>query len=62
MGRIGGANYIEEVEEYFYGITTDERLMAIEDERVKLNIRRGITIFPWENCKDEIQQINSEVS
>lgn len=55
----GGFEKLDGIEEVFYGTMTDENFKATEEERKNLNLRPKITIFPWENPKDELQDINS---
>lgn len=55
----GGPEKLEGVEHVFYGRLTNESFKASEEEIVTLNIRKGITIFPWENADDELADINS---
>jgi hypothetical protein len=55
----GGPDTIDGIENIFYGCLTDEMFVADEETKRKLNLRRGITIFPWENAEDELRDINS---
>ena len=55
----GGPERLDGIEKIFYGALADERFKASDEERNKLGIRRGITIFPWENIDDELADINS---
>lgn len=55
----GGFEKLDGIEEVFYGTMTDENFKASEEDKKKLNLRPKITIFPWENPKDELQDINS---
>ena len=55
----GGFETLEGIEETFYGVMTDENFKATDEERVRLNLRPKITIFPWENPKDELADINA---
>lgn len=55
----GGPDKLEGIERIFYGALTNENKKAPEGEEQKLNLRKGITIFPWENVDDELADINS---
>jgi hypothetical protein len=55
----GGSETLKGIEQVFYGCMTDENFKATEDEKQKLNLRSGITIFPWENVGDELSDINA---
>ncbi len=55
----GGFEKLDGIEEVFYGTLTDEKFQASEEEKNRLGIRSKITIFPWENTKDELSDINS---
>lgn len=50
---------LEGVGAYFYGVQTNENFVADEETCQKLNLRKGITIFPWENAQDELDDINA---
>jgi len=54
----GGPEKIEGIEEIFYGVLTNENNKATDEEIIKLNIRKGITIFPWEKAEDELSELN----
>jgi len=54
----GGPERLEGIEEIFYGRLTDEGFKATEADHKKLDLRKGITIFPWENVDDELSDIN----
>lgn len=45
--------------EYFYGQLTNENFEADQETEVSLNLRRNITVFPWESVEKELQDINS---
>lgn len=55
----GGFEKLDGIEEVFYGTLTDEKFQASDEEGKRLGIRPKITIFPWENMKDELSDINS---
>jgi hypothetical protein len=55
----GGPEKLEGIEKIFYGRLTDENFCASEEERDKYSLRRGITIFPWEDAQSELNDINS---
>lgn len=55
----GGPNILEGIEQIFFGRMTDENFRASEEEKIKLDLRSGITIFPWENTEDELADINA---
>jgi hypothetical protein len=57
----GGPEHLEGIEEIFYGRMTDENFKASEDEIRTLDLRKGITIFPWENAEEELADINAEL-
>jgi len=54
----GGPNFFEGIEEYFYGIQTNENFIASADKEKKLGLRPSITIFPWEIVDIELKEIN----
>lgn len=55
----GGPEALDGIEKVFYGRMTDENFKANEEEKAKLNLRSGITIFPWESVEDELADINA---
>lgn len=55
----GGFETIDGIERVFHGALTNEKFVASVDEAEKLNLRRGITIFPWENTEHELADINA---
>ncbi len=55
----GGPEKLDNIEEIFYSVLTNENFKADEKEIAELHIRKGITIFPWENAEDELRDINS---
>lgn len=54
----GGPSDIEGIDKIFYGILTNEGYKATDEEVEKLQLRRGITIFPWESIDDELKELN----
>jgi hypoxanthine phosphoribosyltransferase len=56
----GGPNKFKDVEEYFWGVETNERFLASPAEEKQLNLRPKITIFPWELAKNELKEINNQ--
>lgn len=54
----GGPDNLENIEEYFYGILSDEKSIATDEQIKQYNIRPKMTIFPWENIEDEIKEIS----
>lgn len=55
----GCPDVLEGIEEIFYGTMTDENFKASEEEIQQLNLRRGITILPWEDAEAELSDINA---
>ncbi len=55
----GGPESLTGIEHIFIGQTTDENFKASEEQRKNLNLRSGITIFPWESVEDELSDINA---
>ena len=55
----GGPEKLEGIEEVFYGRLTDENFKASEGDFKKFNLRKGITIFPWETMEDELSDLNA---
>ncbi len=55
----GGFEVLEGIEETFYGVMTDENFKATDKERERLSLRPKITIFPWENPKNELADVNA---
>lgn len=43
---------------YFYGVMTNEGFEADESTAQKLQLRSGITVFPWETPEHELQETN----
>jgi hypothetical protein len=54
----GGPEEIEGIEKVFYGTLTNEGYKATDEEVKKLGLRKGITIFPWENTEEELKELN----
>lgn len=54
----GGPDRFDGVEEIFYGVQTDENIIATKDQIRELGLREKITIFPWENPVHELNDIN----
>ncbi len=50
---------LEGIEGIFCGTMTNEAFKASKEEVEKLHLREGITIFPWENIKSELSDINN---
>jgi hypothetical protein len=57
----GGPETLEGIEEIFYGKMTDENFKASDEELRTQDLRKGITIFPWENIEEELADINAEL-
>lgn len=55
----GGFEKLEGIEEVFYGAMTNEKFIASLEEAKNLGLREGITIFPWENTKEELFAVNA---
>lgn len=49
---------LEMFKDYFWGIITDELFEANDDDKLKMNIRPKITIYPWETAEFELEEIN----
>jgi hypoxanthine phosphoribosyltransferase len=43
----------------FYGVITNENFEADHETAQKLQLRHGITIFPWETAEHELRDINA---
>lgn len=50
---------LEGIEHVFYGVMSDEKFQANEQQKKELNLREGITVFPWERAEDELFEINA---
>jgi len=55
----GGFENLDGIEDVFYGAITNEKFKATPEEVIKLGLREGITIFPWENTKEELSAVNA---
>jgi len=55
----GGPEKLAGIEDIFYGVMTDEAFKAEAEDFQKYELRKGITIFPWENIEDELTEINN---
>jgi hypothetical protein len=55
----GGPEALENIEKIFYGRLTNEGFKATPEEVKALNMREGVTIFPWEKTESEIADINA---
>jgi len=54
----GKPNVIEGYESYRYGIQTNETFDVEQQEIEENKLRCGITIFPWETAKFELEEVN----
>jgi hypothetical protein len=54
----GGPETFEGIEEYFYGIQTNELFAATDAQCKKLTLRPRITLFPWEDPVRELAAVN----
>ena len=50
---------LDGIEHIFHGIMSDENFKATPEQITELNLRRGITIFPWENTEAELADVNA---
>lgn len=55
----GEVEELENIEKIFYGTMTNENFNASPEEVAKLKLRKGITIFPWENVRNELNDLNA---
>ncbi|KND47096.1 MAG: hypothetical protein AB199_01550 [Parcubacteria bacterium C7867-004] len=55
----GGPEELEGIEKIFYGRQTDEGFKATAEEKESLDLREGVTVFPWENADDELSDLNA---
>ena len=55
----GGPSKFKDVQDYFWGVQTNEFFKANKDEVQSLCLRPKITIFPWETAEFELADINS---
>ena len=54
-----GPESLEGIDGIFYGQMTNESFKATPEQESSLNLRKGITIFPWETAEDELADINA---
>jgi hypothetical protein len=50
---------LEGVDQIFYGVQTNENFSIGDQEAERLGLRKGITVFPWENAQEEIDDFNA---
>jgi len=50
---------LEGIEHVFHGVMSDENFTAAPEQRESLQLRTGITVFPWERAEDELADINA---
>lgn len=50
---------LEGIECVFDGVMSNEKFLATEEQKKTLNLREGITLFPWERAQDELADINN---
>lgn len=55
----GCPDQLEGIEHVFHGVMSDERFMATEEQKKDLDLRAGITLFPWERAEDELKEVNA---
>jgi len=55
----GCPDELEGIEHVFHGVMSDENFKATSEQRDKLKLRIGITVFPWEREEDELTDINA---
>ena len=55
----GGPDSFEGVENYFFGVRTNERFLASPAQMKEFSLRPGITIFPWEITEHELEEMNN---
>ncbi|HAM35144.1 MAG TPA: hypothetical protein DEB40_13630 [Elusimicrobia bacterium] len=55
----GGPDVIEGVEESFYGVRTNERLLATAEQARAFDLRADVTLFPWEVAEKELSEMNA---
>jgi len=49
---------LDGIEQIFYGVMSDEKFQATDEQKKKLGMREGITLFPWECAEDELAEVN----
>ena len=57
----GGPEKLEGIEKIFCGRITNESFKASAEQVNNLNLRKGVTIFPWEDVSDELADINNSL-
>jgi hypothetical protein len=50
---------LEGVDQIFCGVQTNENFSISDQESERLGLRKGITVFPWENAQEEIDDFNA---
>lgn len=55
----GCPDTLEGIEHVFHGVMSDENFKATQEQKKELNLRQGITVFPWERAEDELADINA---
>jgi hypoxanthine phosphoribosyltransferase len=55
----GGPDSFAGVENYFFGVHTNERFLASPAQMKVLSLRPGIAIFPWEIIEHELREMNN---
>lgn len=55
----GCPDKLERIEHVFHGVMSDENFKATEEQKKELNLRQGITVFPWERAEDELADIDA---
>lgn len=58
----GGPDRFEGIQDYYFGVLTNERFVADSKQEQTSGLRRGVTIFPWENLNDELREMNQTSS
>jgi hypothetical protein len=55
----GSPESLDGIEAIFYGTLTNENFNAPPEEAERLGLRKGVTIFPWENIESELADLNA---
>jgi len=55
----GGPDTFEGIENYYFGVHTNERFLASPAQMREFSLRPGITLFPWEIVEHELKEINN---
>ncbi len=55
----GCPDRLDGIEHVFHGVMSDENFKATEEQKKELDLRQGITVFPWERAEDELADINA---